>query len=105
VLVGGIDHQWQVDLADVSSLKKFNDGNAFLLTVIDVFSKYVWAVPIARKTQSLVAEAFRSIFEQGRKPLILQTDQGTEFLNDTIRRLLKKEGIFCFWPFDNTCSV
>ena len=99
VVVGGIDHQWQADLADVSSLKKYNDGNAFLLTVIDVFSKYAWAVPIARKTQTLVAGAFESIFAQGRKPLVLQTDQGTEFLNDTVRKLLKKEGVQFFTTF------
>jgi hypothetical protein len=100
VLVGGRDHQWQEDLADVSYLKKFNDGNSFLLTVIDVFSKYVWVVPIARKTQTLVAEAFRSIFEQGQKPLVLQTDQGMEFLNDTVRKLLKKEGVQFFTTYN-----
>ena len=40
VIVGGIDHQWQADLVDVSRLSKYNKGIKFLLTCIDVLSKY-----------------------------------------------------------------
>lgn len=100
VIVGGIDHQWQADLADVSQLKRDNDGFCFLLTVIDVFSKYAWVVPLKRKTQQAVTEAFISIFKEGRKPQTLQTDQGTEFLNDNVQKLLKKEGIHFFTTYN-----
>lgn len=34
VIVGGIDEQWQMDLADMQSLKQFNDGYRFLLVCI-----------------------------------------------------------------------
>ena len=44
--VTDIDEQWQLDLADVSNLKKQNDGFTFLLCVIDVLSKYAWVVPL-----------------------------------------------------------
>ena len=40
VVVAGIDHQWQGDLADVSAMAKDNRGYRYLLCVIDVFSKY-----------------------------------------------------------------
>lgn len=43
--VTGIDEQWQLDLADVSQLKKENDGYTFLLCAIDILSKYAWVVP------------------------------------------------------------
>ena len=33
-----IDELWQMDLCDTSSLKQFNDGDTFLLSIIDVFS-------------------------------------------------------------------
>ena len=49
-VVGGIDHQWQADLADVQSLKKDNDQYRYLLCVIDVFSKYAWVVPLYNKS-------------------------------------------------------
>ena len=40
VIVGGIDDEWQMDLADMQSLKQFNDCYRYLLVCIDVFSKY-----------------------------------------------------------------
>ena len=34
-----IDELWLMDLCDTSSLKQFNDGDNFILSIIDVFSK------------------------------------------------------------------
>jgi hypothetical protein len=48
--VTDIDEQWQLDLADVSKLKKDNDRYAFLLCAIEVLSKYAWVIPIQQKT-------------------------------------------------------
>jgi hypothetical protein len=36
----GIDDLWQADLVDLSSLSKYNDSNRYLLTVIDVLSRF-----------------------------------------------------------------
>ena len=55
----GIDHLWQIDLADVSSLSNHNDGHRFLLTCIDCFSRYAWAVPLKNKNSTSVVNAFR----------------------------------------------
>ena len=49
VVVGGIDHQWQANLVDVSRLSKDNKGIKFLLTCIDVFSKHAWVIPLKDK--------------------------------------------------------
>ena len=100
VVVGGIDHQWQADLADVSTISKHNEGYTFLLTCIDVFSKYAWAIPLKRKTGQSVAEAFETIFSRGRKPLALQTDQGKEFTNERVQSLLKSEGVRFFTTYN-----
>ena len=81
VIVGGIDQQWQMDLADMQSMQKFNDGYRFLLVCIDVFSKYAWVVPLKNKTGPALVEAFNTILASGRKPEKIMTDQGTEFLN------------------------
>ena len=48
-IVQGIDHQWQLDLVDLQSLKGQNNGNKYLLTIIDVFSRHAWAVPLKSK--------------------------------------------------------
>ena len=48
-IVGGIDQQWQADLADMQAISRFNNGTKYLLTVIDVFSKYAWVIPVKNK--------------------------------------------------------
>ena len=62
--------------------------------VIDVLSKYAWAVPIKNKMGVAVTEAFEKILRQGgRKPLRLQTNAFKVFYNAPFRRMLEKEGI------------
>ncbi len=96
VIVGGIDHQWQADLVDVSRLSKYNKGFKFLLTCIDVLSKYAWVVPLKDKTgQSLVA-AFKLILKTGRQPFALQTDKGTEFTNRVVQKFLREHHVSFF---------
>ena len=43
------DNIWGVDLADMQSLSKYNKGIKYLLCAIDLFSKYVWVVPLKDK--------------------------------------------------------
>ncbi len=50
VMVYGKDAQFQADLVDMSAYSKENDDIKFLLTCIDVFSKYAWARPLKNKT-------------------------------------------------------
>ena len=52
VVVKGIESQCDVDLMDVGSLAKKNDGVKFLLVVIDVFSKYLFVRPLKDKKRS-----------------------------------------------------
>ena len=96
IIVGGLDHQFQADLIDVKNLKKYNDGYSFLLTCIDVLSKYAWVIPLKSKTGAVLVEAFSQIFAQGRRPLRLQTDKGTEFINKTFQKYLKEQGVHFF---------
>jgi hypothetical protein len=87
-----IDYLWQADLVDMTHLAEYNDGYRYLLTVIDVFSKYAWVVPLKKKDAKTVMEAFDSIFVK-RKPLKLQTDKGKEFINITFQNKLRENNI------------
>ena len=88
----GVDDLWQADLVDLTSISRQNDGHKFILTVIDVFSKFAWVRPLTNKSANTVTEAFRSVISL-RKPNFLQTDKGTEFLNSTFQRLLEENKI------------
>ena len=46
MVVFGIDEQWTADLIEVINISKQNKACKYLLTVVDVFSKYAWVEPI-----------------------------------------------------------
>jgi len=75
--VNGIDKIWAADLVEMKPFSKFNCGVRYLLTVIDVFSKYGWMLPLKDKTGKSVADAFKEIFKKSkRKPENFWTDKG-----------------------------
>ena len=102
VMVGGLDQQWQMDLADMQSIQKFNDGYRYLLVCIDVFSKYAWVIPLKNKTGPSLVEAFKLILTSGRKPEKFMTDQGTEFFNKHFKALMKEEDIELYNTYNET---
>ena len=102
VIVGGIDQQWQMDLADMQSMQKFNDGYRYLLVCIDVFSKYAWVVPLKNKKGPSLVEAFKIILSSGHKPEKFIMDQGTEFFNKHFKALLKDEDIELYNMYNET---
>jgi hypothetical protein len=93
-----IDQQWQADLADMQSLAKQNDGYHYILTCIDVLSRYAWAVPVRSKSTNDMVIAMNRLFQlsQPRTPERLQTDKGKEFFNGPVSALLQKRNISHF---------
>ena len=77
----------------MQQFSKWNKGNRYLLTTIDVFSKYGWIVPLKDKKGETITKAFQSIFKEGRKPKYLWTDKGSEFYKKHFKDLLNKHNI------------
>jgi transposase InsO family protein len=90
--VTNIDDVWEMDLADLSSIAKHNDKYKFLLNVIDIFSRFAWSIPLKDKTGNSVTTALKSLFKD-RKPITIQSDKGTEFVNTTVQLYLKQQGV------------
>ena len=88
----GINELWQADLVDLGLLSNENDAQRYLLTCIDVFSKYARVEPLKNKSGIALTAAFtKMIADQQCK--LLQTDKGTEFLNGTFQKLLRDRNI------------
>ena len=96
VIVPGIDAQFQADLVDLQNLSRYNKGYKYLLTCIDIFSKYAFVLPLKTKQGQELVKAFQKILSTGRKPTKLQTDQGTEFLNRVFQKFLRDNNIDFF---------
>ena len=93
VIVNHIDEIWAADLIDMQKFSKWNRGYKYLMMVIDVFSKYGWIVPLKDKKAESVTNAFKTIFNKGRKPQYLWVDKGKEFYNKHLKDLLDKYNI------------
>jgi len=89
VYVSGLDEIWAADLVDMQAFAKDNDGVKYLLTVIDIFSKYGWIVPLNDKSGKSTASGFLKILESGRKPVKLWVDKGKEFYNKDVKNLFE----------------
>ena len=96
VIVGRIDDEWEADLVIMDSLSTHNNGYKYVLTVIDVLSKYAWVEPLKSKTGECLVQAFGKIIKKGRKPRMFHTDKGTEFINRKFQKFLKEHNIRFF---------
>jgi len=94
-VVSDIGDQWQADLIDLTTSKKFNNGHTFVL-IVEIFA---WAELLKNKTSKSVLKAFAKVLNRsGRKSLFLYTDRGLEFDNKLFQRWLKKKQIHFLTP-------
>lgn len=102
VNIRGLDESWQADLVDMSAYASVNKGYKFLLTIIDIFSKFAWAVPLKTKNAQDVTSAMRSVLIQGRVPKKhLHVDRGKEFYNRDFQALMQQYNINMYSTFSN----
>ena len=97
-----MDDEWEADLVIMDSLSRQNNGYKYVLTVIDVLSKYAWVEVIKAKTGNNLVKAFEKIIKKGRKPKMFHTDKGTEFINRQFQTFLKKHSIRFFTTYNET---
>ena len=88
VIVNGIDEISAADLIDIQAFTKDNNGIKCLLTVIDIFSKFVWIIPLKRKIGEEVSNAFSRILKE-RKPSKMWIHNGREFYNKDVQKLVE----------------
>ena len=75
-------------LIDMQAFSKDNNGIKYLLTVFDIASKFVWIVPLKRKTGQEVSNAFSRIIKE-RRPSKMWIGKGREFYNKDVKILVE----------------
>ena len=99
VLVYYVYEQLQADLVFMDTKQtgpaNQNDNYKYLLTVMDILSKYAWVMPLKDKTGKTITEAFEAILST-IKPKLLQVDKGIEFYNKNFEAVLEKFNIKMF---------
>ena len=79
--------QLQLDLVDMRSQVVEYNGKSYryILSLIDIFSRFHWLVPLQRKFASHVAFYLNRTFTEHEPPDRLQTDNGVEFKKHVIK--------------------
>jgi len=91
------NERWMMDLIDMRSQIQ----QRYILTVVDVFSNYLFATIILNKTGQTIVQRLQNFHNrtllqggsQGIYPRLLQSDQGSEFKNDDMEVFANQNNI------------
>lgn len=92
VTLKGIRDLYQADLVEMIPYAKVNRGMRYILTMLNCFTKFAFAIPLKNKTGVEVAKALEPILKK-HKMKNFQTDQGKEWFNTHVGKLMKKYNI------------
>ena len=105
-VANSIDHQWAADLADIKNLSRYNKGVKYLLTVVDVLSKYAWVVPMKNKTGAEQKRAFESILKEGESPYVYKPIKEANFTTNCSKNISSsKRSLILILKNDTKASV
>ena len=109
-IIKSIDDTWSSDLLDMNDYgPKNNKGYRYILVVIDNFSKFGWTIPLKNKFSQPITDVFSEIIKSSnRKPNLLETDDGKEYVNKIFDEFLNNnkikryliELVHLLWDFD-----
>ena len=78
---GNVQIRHQVDLISMENMPTKWKGKTFKFvpTLMDVFSRYHWPIPLEGNIASLIAMTLSAIYIQLDLPKVIQHEQGAEF--------------------------
>lgn len=67
---------YALDLIDMQKYSAHNDGYNWILNIMDVFTKYLWSIPLEDKTLSTIIKEMKKLFRKPnwRKPTVMLSD-------------------------------
>ncbi|KAL8602758.1 hypothetical protein ACOMHN_053159 [Nucella lapillus] len=87
-IIGTLFHRVAIDLVGLI-MPASEKGHRFILTVIDVATRYPEAVPMKDITSVSVAEALLTVFSRVCFPKVILSDQGSQFNSKLMRQFHK----------------
>ena len=83
------DERFQMDLVDMSNFSMKNQGYNWILMLVDVFNRKLYAYLLPNKNTESIFKALTQFFEK-HHPEIITSDNDTGFKSDMIRKLMEK---------------
>ena len=94
-MIKSIDDTWSSDLLDMNDYGiKNNKGYRYILVVVDNFSKFGLTIPLKNKYAQSITDAFSQFIKTSRrKPNLLETVDGKEYVNKIFSEFLNNHNI------------
>ena len=91
-----VEEPWTVVAADImGTLPRNKSGFQYILVIQDLFTKWIEVIPLRVATRKKIESAFREyVINRWGTPQVLITDNGTEFVNNTLLQLAQEFKIF-----------
>ena len=86
IVVYSTNDLWQIDFFDFSRYSHWNSGYKYLLCCVDVSSRKAFVSTIKKKSDT--TETMSKILAND-KPILIQSDNGTEFLEQLISEVVE----------------
>ena len=99
--VKDLGDQIQMDLVDMKKYSRQNKGYYWILTSVEILSRYAFSVPVYRKDTKNMTKAVNELLKQfkerfGKYPNVAEFDEGKEFYNIGVKELLNDYNIDYF---------
>lgn len=87
-------YQFQIDLIELGQLAETNDNYRYLLTVIDIFTRFAFVQPLKNKTASVFLEGFKEIMKRAKQfPRKILADRGSEIKNKLFKDYCRRNNV------------
>lgn len=70
-----------------------NTKHKYILTIVDHFSRYLWAYPLIQNSTESVINCLHSLFSSGSVPVRILTDNAQNFTSSKLHTFLKKYSV------------
>ena len=96
--------QIQMDLVDMGKYKNQNKGYYWILTTVEILSRYMFMIPVYRKDTKNMTKAVGELLGQfkdrfGKYPNVAQFNEGKESYNVGVKDVLTKHNVKYFIYF------
>ena len=96
IISPAIKNNYQMDLFFLLN-PTLNKNFKYLLTCIDVYSRYVFVEKLKNKNGKDVFEAFKKLIERAGKPININIDMGKEFIYNPFRKYCDENKIILWY--------
>ena len=74
-------------------LPRSQKGEEYLLTIVDEYSRYIWAFPTRGMTSEIAIDCLTKVFTDFGRPDFIHSDRGASFMSESFENWARLQGI------------